>query len=87
MGFFVGFLMGFMAAFGLAGFGLWWLVLRANKEAVAKFLQGCALVLAYKKPAPTEAVAKEEEGKKKLAPTVADAKEEGKKKPVPAEVR
>ena len=86
MGFILGLLMGFLAAFGLAGFGLWWLLLRANKEAVAKFLQGCALVLAYKKPAPTVTDAKEE-GKKKPAPTVADAKEEGKKIPVPADVR
>ena len=71
MAFILGFLIGLMAAVGLAGFALWWIVLRANKEAAAKFLQGCALVLAYKKPAPT----------------VADAKEEGKKKPVPADVR
>ena len=56
MGFILGLLMGFIAAIGLAAFGAWWILLRANKEAVAKFLQACALVLAYKKPAPTEAV-------------------------------
>jgi len=71
MAFILGFLMGFMAAFGLAGFGLWWIVMRSNKEAAAKLLQGCALVLGYEKPPPA----------------VVDAKEEGKKKPVPADVR
>jgi len=86
MGFVLGFLMGVLTAFMLAGFGLWWLLLRANKEAVAKFLQGCALVLAYKKPAPTVTDAKEE-GKKEPVPTVADAKEEGKKKTLPADGR
>jgi hypothetical protein len=71
MSFILGLLIGFIAAIGLAAFGLWWIVMRANKEAAAKFLQGCALVLAYKKPAPV----------------VMNAKEEGKKKPVPADVR
>ena len=71
MGFILDVLIGFLAAIGLAVFGAWWIVLRANKEAAAKFLQGCALALAYKKPAPT----------------VVDAKEEGKKKPVPTDAR
>jgi hypothetical protein len=71
MGFILVFLMGICGAIGLAGFGLWWIVFRANKEAAAKFFQSCALVLAGKKPAPT----------------VVDAKEEGTKQPVPADVR
>jgi hypothetical protein len=40
MGWILGFLMGFITAIGLVCIGLWWLVLRANKEATAKFLQG-----------------------------------------------
>jgi len=37
-----------------------------RKASHAQFLQGCALVLAYKKPAPTVVDAKEE-GKKKTS--------------------
>ena len=69
MGFILGVLMGFLGALGLTGFGVWWIVFRANREAAAKFLQGCALVLACKKPAPPTVVDATEERKKQSVPT------------------
>ena len=46
----LGLLLGFLAAIGLAGLLVWLILRRANKEATASFLRGCALLLTYKKP-------------------------------------
>jgi hypothetical protein len=44
----LGFLMGLLTAFGLAGFLAYWLCCRSNNIAVAKFINGFALALAHK---------------------------------------
>ena len=52
MGFLLGLLMGLLAAIGLFGFLTYWLCSRSNNVAVAKFINGIALALAYKPNTP-----------------------------------
>ena len=71
MGFFLGLLLGFLAAAGLAGFGLWRIVSAPIKTLPPNSWKA-ALVLANRKPAPAVADAEGEGKKKPMSVTASD---------------